>query len=162
MGHFSGLVFRYEAWGGVKTFHLPAAVELEFLSGLDEKRKLDAGGAGVENNNSVLHHATAFCRLSRRAFATSAGTAQDASRAVTESARLVRTMGTRAPTTIPAASASAMKIRLFASMFPASRSGTTRTSARPATGESIFLILAAPKLIALSNASGPSRMPPTI
>ena len=42
----------------------------------------------------------------------------------TESARLVRIMGTRAPRTIPAASAFARKVRLFASMLPASRSGT--------------------------------------
>ena len=35
-------------------------------------------------------------------------------------------------------------------------------SACPATGELIFLILAAPRSIALSSASGPSRTPPVI
>ena len=34
-------------------------------------------------------------------------------------------MGTRAPSTMPAASAFARKIKFFASMLPASRSGTT-------------------------------------
>src|SRR5271166_4268540 len=67
--------------------------------------------------------------------------------------------GTRAPSTMPAASASARKERLFASMLPASRSGTTSTFARPATGY-IFLIAAAPALIALSSASGLSRSAP--
>ena len=81
---------------------------------------------------------------------------------IVESARLVRITGTRAPRTMPAASASARKVRLLASMLPASRSGTTRTSARPATGDLMFLIFAAPRSIALSRASGPSRMPPTI
>ena len=52
-------------------------------------------------------------------------------------------IGTRAPSTMPAASAPARKVRLLASMLPASRSGTTSTLARPATGESIFLIFAA-------------------
>src|SRR3982751_1039075 len=70
-------------------------------------------------------------------------TAQEASRAVSSSARLVRMIGTFAPRTIPAESASARNDRLFASMLPASRSGTTRMFARPATGEEIFLIAAA-------------------
>ena len=47
-------------------------------------------------------------------------------------------------------------------MFPASRSGTTRMSASPATGETIFLICAAARLIALSKASGPSSSAPVI
>src|SRR3954466_6593635 len=70
--------------------------------------------------------------------------------------------GTRAPSTIPAASAPARKERFFASMLPASRSGTTRTCARPATSERMPLISAASGLIALSSASGPSRRPPAI
>src|ERR1700761_1985154 len=41
----------------------------------------------------------------RRAAATMTATAQDARRVSTESARLVRMIGTRAPSTIPAASA---------------------------------------------------------
>ncbi len=78
------------------------------------------------------------------------------------SARLVRMIGTRAPSTIPAASAPARNERLLASMLPASRSGTTSTLARPATGETIFFTDAASALIALSSASGPSSTPPVI
>ena len=77
--------------------------------------------------------------LSRRAAATSEATAQDARRVSRESARLVRMIGTRAPSTMPAASAPARKDRLLASMLPASRSGTTSTFARPATGETMLL-----------------------
>ena len=76
--------------------------------------------------------------------------------------RLVRMMGTFAPSTMPAASAPARKLRLLASMLPASRSGTSSTLARPATGESIFLIAAASGSIALSSASGPSTLAPVI
>ena len=47
-------------------------------------------------------------------------------------------------------------------MLPLSRSGTTRMSAWPVTGETSFLILAALTLTAVSKASGPSRMPPVI
>ena len=42
-------------------------------------------------------------------------------------------IGTRAPSTRPAASAFDRKIRFFASMLPASRLGTTSICARPAT-----------------------------
>ena len=75
-------------------------------------------------------------------------TAHDARRVSSESARLVRMIGTRAPSTMPAASAFARNDRLFASILPASRSGTTRMFARPATGEAIRLIAAASALIA--------------
>ena len=47
-------------------------------------------------------------------------------------------------------------------MLPASRSGTTRMSATPATGETMPFSAAASGLIALSNASGPSSTPPVI
>src|SRR5215472_806260 len=80
----------------------------------------------------------------------------------TESAREVRMIGTRAPSTIPAASALARNVRFLASMLPASRSGTTRICARPATADLMPLICAASRSIALSKASGPSRMPPVI
>src|SRR4029077_13711913 len=75
----------------------------------------------------------------RWAAATRTATAQDASLVSRLSARIVRTIGTRAPRTMPAASAPDRKDRLLASMLPASRSGTTRTFARPATGDFIFL-----------------------
>ena len=71
-------------------------------------------------------------------------------------------IGTLAPSTIPAESAPARNDRLFASMLPASRSGTTRTLALPATGETIRLIEAASGLIALSRANGPSSKAPVI
>ena len=78
------------------------------------------------------------------------------------SARLVRMMGTRAPSTMPAASASARKVSCLASMLPASRLGTTSTSAWPATGDAMCLVRAAASLTALSKASGPSSTPPVI
>src|SRR5271169_2737330 len=109
-----------------------------------------------------LPHRIDAAALWRLASATRLATAQDARRVNTESARLVRMIGTRAPSTMPAASAPARKDRLFASMFPASRSGTTNTFARPATGDTMSLIAAASLLIALSSASGPSRTPPVI
>ena len=80
----------------------------------------------------------------------------------TESAREVRMIGTRAPRTMPAESALARKARFLASMLPASRSGTTRICARPATSDLMPLIRAASGSMALSKASGPSRMPPVI
>src|SRR5262249_28021005 len=107
-----------------------------------EKRR---SRATVAARSEVFGHArqdTAFAAPPRRAEATSAATAHDARRVVTESARLVSMTGTRAPSTTPAASAPARNDRLFASILPASRSGTTRTLARPATGEAIFLIRA--------------------
>src|SRR5262245_58030976 len=83
-------------------------------------------------------------------------------RARTESAREVSTIGTRAPSTMPAASALVRKVRFLASMLPASRSGTTRICARPATSDVMPLILAASGSAALSKASGPSSTPPVI
>ena len=131
-----GEVYRPSTW--------PRSDERRLRAALREQRELDAGRAGVEDRRSrrPWHHATAFRGGSRGArCATSAATAQDARRVITESARLVRMIGTRAPSTMPAASAPARNDRLLASMLPASRSGTTSTLARPATGESIFLIL---------------------
>src|ERR1700739_958488 len=72
--------------------------------------------------------------------ATSDATPHEATRLTSVSARLVRMIGTRAPSTMPALSAPARNDRLFASMLPASRSGTTRILAPPANGEAIFLI----------------------
>src|SRR5882757_9065085 len=120
-------------------------------------------GAGNFGRHAVrLGHLIAASALRRRASATRLATAQDASRVMTVSARLVRIMGTRAPRTTPAAAAPARNDRLLASILPDSRSGTTSTFARPATGETMCLIAAASSLIALSSASGPSRIPPVI
>src|SRR5580704_1165914 len=95
-------------------------------------------------------------RASRRAMA------QEARRASVLSARLVRITGTRAPSTMPAICAPARYSSCLASMLPASRSGTMRMSARPATGERIPLARAASGETALSKASGPSSTPPVI
>ena len=89
-------------------------------------------------------------------------TAHDARRVRSDSARLVRMIRTRALSTILAASACARNDRLFASMLPASRSGTTRIFARPATVDAICLTAAASTLIALSSARAPSSCAPVI
>ena len=95
--------------------------------------ELEARRAGVEDERDGRHGSDLRdgepWRAGRRP--TSEATAQEASRVDLESARLVRMIGTRAPSTMPAASASARKVRLLASMLPASRSGTTSTLARP-------------------------------
>src|SRR5205085_1904780 len=103
-----------------------------------------AGDPGVDPDRlgkarAAMDDAVAGSRPSGRKRAT----AEAARRVSTAAARLVGMIGTRAPSTTPAASAPGRKEGLLASMFPASRSGTRRTLARPATGESIFLIAAA-------------------
>src|SRR5205085_4679304 len=129
------------------------------------QRELDARRAGIHDGDAV--HSRPPQRMAdeasaRRTATRSWATAQDARRAISSSARLVRMIGTLAPRTIPAASAPARNDRLLASMLPASRSGTTRTLARPATVDTIFLMAAAFMLIALSSASGPSTCAPVI
>src|SRR6516225_11480297 len=109
-----------------------------------------------------LRQRIAAAALLRRASATRLATAQEARRVMTLSARLVSMIGPRPPRTTPAAAAPARNDRLLASMLPDSRSGTISTLAHPATGETICLMAAASSLIALSRASGPSRMPPVI
>src|SRR5262249_33212491 len=98
----------------------------------------------------------------RRAWARRRPMAQEANRVRTLSAPLVNTIGPRAPRTMPAPSALAMRVSCLASMLPASRSGTSRMSASPATSERICLTSAAVLLMALSIASGPSSRPPVI
>ena len=56
----------------------------------------------------------------------------------TESACDARMIGTRAPRTMPAASALARKVRFLASILPASRSGTTRIALSPRPGIHAF------------------------
>jgi hypothetical protein len=80
----------------------------------------------------------------------------------TESAREVRMIGIRAPSTMPAALACARNVRFLANILPASRSGTNRIWVRPATADSVPLIRAAVGSTALSKASGPSSNPPVI
>ena len=71
-------------------------------------------------------------------------------------------MGSLAPSTMPALAASPRYSSCLASMLPLSRSGTTSTSAWPATGETMPLVRAAATDTALSKASGPSSTPPVI
>src|SRR5262249_24656367 len=138
-------------------------VEILALAIESEDLKLKARGAGVDDQNRIHGGHTAATAVFRgRGAAKSTAIAQEAMRARTESARDVRMTGTRAPRTIPAASARARNIRFLASIFPASRSGTTRICARPATSDLMPLILTASGSMALSNASGPSSAPPVI
>src|SRR5208337_4804075 len=120
----------------------------------------------VDDENGALHARYSAARAAgaalRRACASRTATAADASRVRRLSARLVNMMGNRAPSTMPAPSALDMYVSCLASMFPASRSGTRRMFALPATGETIFFVCAASSLTALSNASGPSTRPAAI
>ena len=68
-----------------------------------------------------------------------AAIAHEATRVSAVSARLVSTIGARAPSTTPAVSALARYSSCLASMLPASRSGTTNMSALPATGDTILI-----------------------
>ncbi len=104
---------------------------------LQPHRRVRQNSTNLMLDEPALRTRIAF-RVTRRPFPAarassatmSTATAHDARRAISESARLVRMIGTRAPTTMPAASAPARYERLLASMLPASRSGTTRMSAR--------------------------------
>src|SRR5690606_19136174 len=89
--------------------------------------ELQAAGAGIEDQQG-LHGATAV----RLRCASSCAMAQDAVRVWASSARLVSTMGTRAPSTMPDSSALARYSSCLATMLPDSMSGTTRMSAWPA------------------------------
>ena len=126
-----------------------------------EQRELDARRAGVEDERSRRPWRPQATALRRALAPRLRDQRRDRARGEPRRHR-VGAAGEddrhRAPSTMPAASAPARKDRLLASMLPASRSGTISTLARPATGESIFLIFAASRLIALSSASGPSRM----
>src|SRR5690242_17879417 len=93
-------------------------------------RELDARRSRVDDQNGALHrnHSAASAPGAdwRREFASRTATAADANRVCRLSARLVKMIGILAPRTMPAASAPDMKVSCFASMFPASRSGTRR------------------------------------
>src|SRR6185369_13951448 len=115
-----------------------------------EQRELDAGGAAVEDENGFGAHGRSS-RLPPRA--DTSATAHDAMRDSRGSARLVSTMGTRAPSTMPALAAPPRNSSCLASMLPLSRLGTTRMSAAPATSETMPLMRAAAAETALSNAS---------
>ena len=134
----SGAVFRREMNAVPDTLALTVANDVlparSFVP--REYRELDARRTGIQHKDSVTH---GFAPLWR---ASSSAIAQDPSLASVPSERLVRMIGTRAPSTMPAICASARYSSCFASMLPASRSGTTKMSARPATGEMIPFVLA--------------------
>src|SRR5215212_4917339 len=153
-----------QSWTSTNPVHLsldlPPQTALAFHR---EDLELHAGGAGIDDKDRVHGgHAAAIGVIRRRASANNAATAAEAIRARAESARDVSTIGTRAPSTMPAPSAFAKYARFFASMLPDSRSGTTRICARPATSDLMPLILAASTSMALSKASGPSNTAPVI
>src|ERR1700687_72830 len=111
-----------------------------------EHSDLDRRGARIEGKQEWgTTHDRTRSRWVRSA--TSLASATEARRTRRLSARLVRMIGMRAPSTRPAASAPAKYINCFASMLPDSRSGTSRMSACPATGELMPLIFAATTLI---------------
>ena len=70
-----------------------------------EQCELQAGGAGVQGQDRIGHYL--MLAWVSRARVISTATAQEAMRVSGESARLVRMIGTRAPSTTPAASAPA-------------------------------------------------------
>src|ERR1700677_967079 len=110
-----------------------------------EDWEFEARRTGIQHKNSVNHGFAPLCRASSSAIA------HDPSLASLPAERLVRMIGTRAPSTIPAICASARYSSCFASMLPASRSGTTKMSARPATGEVIPFVQAESAETALSR-----------
>src|SRR5262249_6548357 len=162
--NFAFCVLGSEPWLDANPLDLPLQATLQLIVRVDlEQLKLNTRAAGVDDENGVGHGPHAWIgSFAIWLWRKSAATAQEAMRVRTLSAREVRMIGTRAPSTMPAASACERKLRFLASMLPASRSGTTRICACPATGEAMPLIRAASGLIALSKASGPSSSPPVI
>src|SRR5438034_533436 len=153
----TGRIMRDEVGTRAETIDLTAEAPRERRRSLTDfkHRELDRRRARVYDEQEATQYFGPR-RAERRA------TAHEAMRAGEVSARLVNTIGTRAPSTSPASCASPRYSSCLASMLPDSRSGTTRMSARPATADSIPLAFAAASEIALSKASGPSRIPPVI
>src|SRR5262249_32898787 len=147
-----------EAWARAQSVDLAAIAQRE--SG--GAAALDRGHRGLDRRRACVDDEQGLAQYFGPRRANTRATAQEATRVAGLSARLVSTMGTRAPSTMPADCASPRYSSCLASMLPDSRSGTTRTSACPATGDSTPLIFAASSEIALSNASGPSTIPPGI
>src|SRR5476649_2310246 len=138
-----------------------------------EQRELDARRAAVEHQDGARHGAGGrrccrcwrggrHCAAPARWRTSIRAMAQEAMRLSRESDRLVSMIGTRAPMIRPALAASPMYSSCLASILPLSRSGTTSTSARPATSETMPLTRAAAAETALSKASGPSSTAPVI
>ena len=93
-----------------------------------EQSDLDGRRPGVEGQQKESAHDASVTARPERC-ATILASATDASLTRKLSARLVRMTGRRAPSTRPAASAPPKYINCFASILPASRSGTSRSSA---------------------------------
>jgi len=123
-------------------------------------------GAGVEDRDRLCHGPVLQCshlqRLARARARRASAPRSRRARARTLSARDVSTIRHRVPSTMPAASAPARYCSCFATMLPASRSGTSRISACRRPAKRMCLVRAASAEIALSNPSGPSSTPPTI
>ena len=110
----------------------PLSMQRQLLAGDVEDAELEARRAGVEDQDDVGHGVTPRpCRPRAAPWRRAPRRRRRRAGVTSESARLVRMIGTRAPRTMPAASAPARKVRLLASMLPASRSGTSSTLARP-------------------------------
>src|SRR5262249_46323742 len=132
LGGRPGLVdedLALDALGGkMRTDADPLDLSLEppqqLIAGADrEQLELDARAAGVDDEDGVRHRRQAWIGcFSIWLWRNSAATAQEAMRVRTWSAREVRMIGTRAPRTMPAASACERKVKFLASMLPASRS----------------------------------------
>jgi len=110
-GRFQRNVFRRECFSDVKRQGLVAQIDHPASDAARSVRldcklaELDSRGARVESQQNVAVHGVGnpdFRRLDA-----SLASATDASRTFCESERLVRTIGTRAPSTRPAASAPA-------------------------------------------------------
>ena len=148
---------------GEQALDLAAQVRRQLAAALDEQRELELDEPAFRTTiASAMHSCLRVPRLARCAWPAASSPRPRRAACARVSARLVSTIGTRAPSTMPALSAPARYCSCLATMLPASRSGTSRMSAWPATGETIFLIRAASSLIALSKASGPSSRPPVI
>src|SRR2546425_4015661 len=153
----AGRIMRDEVGARAQTVDLAAEAPRERRRSLTdfEHRELDRRRARVDDEQDATQYFGP--RRAKRS-----ATAHEAMRAGALSARLVKTNGRRGPSTTPASCASPRYSSCLASMLPDSRSGTTRISAWPATGDSMPLAFAASSEIALSKASGPSRIPPVI
>lgn len=103
----AGGATRAQTRAAADPIHLPFQLSPQYSFALDRvDLELDAGGAGIDYKDGVHRvHAAMVGARRRRAWAYSAATAHEAIRARAESAREVRTTGTRAPSTMPAPSA---------------------------------------------------------
>src|SRR5262249_10259603 len=156
------VIFRGEFRRRADALDLPARFESPGIGrGLVEDAELEARRSGVEDDRVVLHARHCFrryrvaCKPVRRAWAAITATPQLTILDRRLSARLVRMIGTRAPRTSPAASAFARNVSCLASIFPDSRSGTSRMSGSPATPDVMPFTFAASSPMGLSKALGP-------